>query len=225
MNPSIVLLRGSQSRRRSPGSMDCNGRLPSWARFLPFATACSFFACSGDSKGHKPFDPTADMLNQSRPATAAQPAMAPTWGVGLSEPLDLVTHVHVEGRVEPPYCADPSLLLERIHSAIEDGPNSAGEPRCTSNSVTDADGSKLIRMSCPLRSSGSGCQDFYVAQLWAERFEGSTTSYVLRGYGWIRRTCPGGKTYDADELRKAASSAGEAFKDIIRPCRPPLDGQ
>jgi hypothetical protein len=128
----------------------------------------------------------------------------------------LLDHRHVEGAAQPDYCDDPVLLLGKIKTAVQ-ADDAAGKSRCTANSLSDADGTSLLRISCPLDQSPNGCGDYYMGQLWTEKYSGSTKDFLLRGYGWVRRVCRSG-AYDASKVRDTKQHMSASFHELLSPC-------
>lgn len=142
----------------------------------------------------------------------------PRWGFGLQSPLDLLTYTHGDSS-DPEYCRDPKKLLEQIRTAIlDDGPE-AGHRKCQPDALLDADGTSLLRIKCPIHESAGDCDAYYMGQLWTEKFENSTSDYVLRGYGWVRRSCSAGRVYDASDVRRDAGDPSNSFSALLRACR------
>jgi hypothetical protein len=136
----------------------------------------------------------------------------------MQAPLELATHLHQDGRAEPDYCDDPDTLLLKLETAIGADRTDGGALWCQPDRFSDVDGARILRVSCRLPSDGA-CQDHYMGQLWAERFDNGTRNYVLRGYGWVRRACPTGKTYSVGDIRDVSHDTSAAFDSIVAPCK------
>lgn len=136
--------------------------------------------------------------------------------IGLTVPNEILRYRYRADLAT--FCANPNDILEALSAALND----PSRPKACSASLATSEfgpGSEL-HIRCQVGDPSGACQSLYIARIWAEREAGSTTDYVLRGFGWFQRSCgDADASRNAPELRRLSRGTSDRIRSVIDKCR------
>jgi hypothetical protein len=132
------------------------------------------------------------------------------FSLGITTPVHLLSYRDRE--TYPAYCRRDAILARIEALAVED--------HCRVSS-TDLGGSPTALITCDLpRDLSPGapaCPAQYVAQLWQERWPGSTEDYELEMYARVRAQCARERDFETFHASDATTTAAETrTSDVIK---------
>ena len=141
---------------------------------------------------------------------------AAPFSLGLTAPVHLLSYRHADGL--PAYCRR-SAILETLAAQA----NARG---CQA-SATDLGGMPTRIITCALapaeRGAAPACPSSYVAQVWQERWPGSTEDYELDMYARVHTTCARERDFSTfqapDEITAAAEHQNDEVVRLFDACQ------
>jgi hypothetical protein len=146
---------------------------------------------------------------------------APRWGFGIREPLLLYKYDGSDLPESLAWCGLPDRVIEKIKSSVNDGLK-AGEHECVATLSSEGDGAPVLHLWCPVGRLEK-CSDYYVGTMWSERDDGvlGGLAFALKGWGWARRVCEGGRVYEIQggEIAEKAKRPAGRLEQLLKPCQ------
>lgn len=147
-------------------------------------------------------------------------AGSPRIGFGLTRATPLLHHEYSvftdANEVPPPECSRDDVLQHLADWVREDS-------ACLATSITHSSWKQeLMEASCVLAAEPNGCEDRYIAWLWVEDDQSSTTDYHLYGYARVARQCSDGSESEADAPSISRGTRwNQGFIDYVAACESP----